>query len=144
MQYGEKDRFAARLRAALEAAGMEIYGSASTVAAWCGKSAQAGAMWLNGDTMPAIENGAVIARRLGVDLNWLYTGERFADADVREDAGDYVGNRERVLLDLFDTLPPEEQDELIRALEEKKQRYLRIADHIGARRKTASDSEDGQ
>jgi transcriptional regulator with XRE-family HTH domain len=74
----------------------------------------------------------------GRPLDWWLDMEPAAHI-VREEGPSYVNPdaRHRILLDLFDGLPTKEQDELIRALTEKKQHYDAIVEELLSRRNAA-------
>jgi transcriptional regulator with XRE-family HTH domain len=116
----EKEAFAARLRAALEAKGIEArpavvekrfnsrYGGAAV-------TAQAVSGWLNGRSMPKQDKLRVLAQMVGLEPQELQYGVRPRIGDGGADWPQALGASERVMLDAYFSLPGA-QRKLVREL----------------------------
>lgn len=114
-----------RMARALELAGK----TRGELAAAMRTSVQAVGQLLNGQTKAlSAENCARAAAFLRIDCFWLATGEGSPDAGTK-----VASPRERELLDLFGVLPDDEQDELLRSLGERADRYRKYAEQIRER-----------
>lgn len=71
----EKKAFALRLHLAAKAHGLSDYGKQSAIARFAGVSPRAARKWFDGDSMPNVAHGAMIARGLNVSFNWLMSNQ---------------------------------------------------------------------
>src|SRR5262245_18133742 len=125
----EKAAFAARLRAVLEAAGIEA--SAAVVekrfnSRYRGASVtvQAISSWLSGRYIPKQDKLRILGELTGVDPHVLqYGNAKGRVADARPDYSANAGARERRIIDAFLALPARRRElvgELVAALHEGK------------------------
>ena len=116
----EKAEFAARLRAALEAKGIEAsaaviekrfnsrYGGAAV-------TAQAISGWLNGKSMPKQDKIRVLAAIVGMEPHELQFGGKARVGEGRAQWAEAMGPQERAMIDAFLNLPAP-QRKLVREL----------------------------
>ena len=116
----EKAEFAARLRAALQAANIEPsaavvekrfnsrYGGAPV-------TAQAISQWLNGKVIPRQDKIRVLAALVGVDPHVLQYGGRSRVGEGRAEWVEGMAAQDRAMIDAFLHLPPA-QRKLVREL----------------------------
>lgn len=116
----EKAGFAQRLRAALEAAGIEA--SASVVEKRFNSryegapvTAQAISGWLSGRYMPKQDKIRVLAGIVGLDPHQLQYGGRSRIGEKKTDWSEAMGPRDRVMVDSYLSLPTD-QRQLVRDL----------------------------
>ena len=106
----EKAEFAARLRAALEAKGIEA--SAAVVEkrfnsryAGAAVTAQAVSGWLNGKSIPKQDKLRVLAALVGMEPHELQFGGRYRVKDARAEWPEALGAQDRVMVDAYLRLP---------------------------------------
>ena len=116
----EKAAFATRLRAALEAKGIEA--SAAVVEKRFNSrfegapvTAQAVSGWLNGKSIPKQDKLRVLAAMLGMAPHELQYGGKPRIADVGTDWSAALGQQERQMMDAYVSLPAA-QRKLVREL----------------------------
>lgn len=116
----EKAAFAARLRAALEARGIEP--SAAVVEkrfnsryAGAAVTAQAVSGWLNGKSIPKQDKLRVLAAMLGMEPHELQFGGKSRVGDGAADWPQALGASERAMMDAYFSLPAA-QRRLVREL----------------------------
>lgn len=112
--------FAARLRAALEAKGIEA--SAAVVEKrfnsryeGAAVTAQAVSGWLNGKSIPKQDKVRVLAALVGVEPHELQFGDRYRVGDTRAEWPEALGAQDRQMMDAYLRLPVA-QRKLIREL----------------------------
>ena len=127
----EKAAFAARLRAALEAKGIEAspavlerrfnsrYGGTAV-------TAQAISGWLNGKSMPKQDKLRVLAAIVGMEPHELLFGARDAVGEGKLDWMQAMGAPERSMMDAYASLPAS-QRKLVRELVSSLARAYEIA-----------------
>ena len=105
--------FAARLKEALEHAGLSGRGEGARLAKIAGVTPKAASKWLNGESRPSHDKLCAIARHLAVREEWLEYGRGQMVLFVREPGPDY-GRTARAVQDLRPaTQKPEEGFEWI-------------------------------
>ncbi|WP_417471587.1 hypothetical protein [Luteimonas mephitis] len=116
----EKAEFAARLRAALEAKGIEA--SAAVIEKrfnsrydGAAVTAQAVSGWLNGKSIPKQDKLRVLAALVGLEPHELQFGGRHRIGDVAAEWPQSLGTQDRLMMDAYFSLPVA-QRKLVREL----------------------------
>lgn len=127
----EKAEFAARLRAALEAKGIEA--SAAVVEkrfnsrySGAAVTAQAVSGWLNGKSIPKQDKLRVLAALVGMEPHELQFGGKRRVGDAGVDWPQALGTQDRMMLDAYLSLPAA-QRKLVRELVASLARAYEIA-----------------
>lgn len=88
--------------------------------------------WLNGDKIITDAEVHYIELSLGLPIEWMNNSRV---SSVSAPIQVFFNSRKQQLLDLFDSLPQSEQDELINTLEAKKQHYDKLLEELLTARK---------
>lgn len=84
--------------------------------------------WERQDTSPRGAHLFSLAEALNCEISWILRGDTMLNTTLSKKSStqDFLTLTENVLLDLFVELPINEQEQLIKTLEEKKQHYIRL------------------
>lgn len=99
--------FSKRLIAALDHARVPAgRGRRTAMAKMFGVSTESVRKWLMGESMPETKRLPEIAKRLGVNANWLLSGEgEMTGSAINEDNATYQAGRYQQLINALDALP---------------------------------------
>lgn len=128
-----RKEFASRLALACENAGLEQHGRQAEIARRMKLTPKAVSKWFNGETIPRREKLRELAILIGTTPTYLL-GE---DGKDREHTCFCQGlnPRQKIIIELLDELPDSETDELLKTLEEKKQKYDVIYEELARKKK---------
>lgn len=89
--------------------------------------------WFNGETIPRREKLRELATLIGTTPNYLLGEDTEESGQVR--FYQELNPRQKIIIDLLDELPDSETDELLKTLEEKKQKYNAIYEELARKKK---------
>lgn len=130
-----RKEFASRLALACENAGYEQHGRQAEIARRMKLTPKAVSKWFNGETIPRREKLRELATLIGTTPTYLLGEDTEESGQVR--FYQELNPRQKIIIDLLDELPDSETDELLKTLEEKKQKYNAIYEEL-ARKKNKS------
>jgi transcriptional regulator with XRE-family HTH domain len=107
-----KQAFSDRLNQVFDERGEPLRGRRIMLARVAGVSGEAARKWLSGESIPAMEHAATIARHFNVSVQWLLTGQ----TDPKVEAGTLT-DEEIAHIERLRCLPPSERARVFRALD---------------------------
>ena len=128
-----RKEFACRLALACENAGYEQHGRQAEIARRMKLTPKAVSKWFNGETIPRREKLRELATLIGTTPTYLLGEDTEESGQVR--FYQELNPRQKIIIDLLDELPDSETDELLKTLEEKKQKYNAIYEELARKKK---------
>lgn len=128
-----RKEFASRLALACENAGYEQHGRQAEIARRMKLTPKAVSKWFNGETIPRREKLRELATLIGTTPTYLLGEDTEESGQVR--FYQELNPRQKIIIDLLDELPDSETDELLKTLEEKKQKYNAIYEELARKKK---------
>ena len=89
--------------------------------------------WFNGETIPRREKLRELATLIGTTPTYLLGEDTGESGQIR--FYQELNPRQKIIIDLLDELPDSETDELLKTLEEKKQKYNAIYEELARKKK---------
>jgi Helix-turn-helix. len=128
-----RKEFASRLALACEKAGFEQHGRQAEIARRMKLTPKAVSKWFNGETIPRREKLKQLAMLIGTTTTYLLGDDEEENQITRY--YQELNPRQKIIIDLLDDLPDSETDELLKTLEEKKQKYNAIYEELDRKKK---------
>ena len=126
------NQLSVRLNQLIETKGI----SKAEMARICGVSPQAVNSWFSRGSIGK-SSAVTLSDALGVSLAWLLGESESAEHDNSEEIPRSVlSPKEKILLDLFNSIPEKDRDELLAGLQEKEQRYNELYEELKQIEKT--------
>ena len=131
--------FSRKLALACSQAGMAGHGQQIKIAKAMGVTPKAVSKWFNAESMPRRGKMVELASYLGTSVAFLMgetdiVSSPEVEPSHQHGSKEFLTPRQKILLQLFDDLPENEADELVKSLEEKKRHYDELYKELSKKR----------